>query len=399
MRASEPIEADRRNDVFLATLAHELRNPLAPIRNAAQVLMSAGADAAQQAWAVQVIDRQVANLGRLLDDLLEASRITLGTLTLNHENLIVRGVVDAAVELARPALDRQRHAFSVSGDALDQPIVADPLRLTQVLGILLDNAARYTAPGGRIELAVNRQGEQLQLCVHDNGIGLAAADLERVFDRFTQVRTTAAGRSHSDGGLGIGLALAQGLAGLHGGSISAHSPGPGQGCTFQVLLPLDATPQPALLPQPGSGAHELSPAGALRVLVVDDNHDAADSLAKLLQQAGHHVDVAYDGQQALQLARSAHPDVALLDLGMPRVDGCEVARRLRSEPWSTGLYLIATTGWGQDEDRQRTQASGFDRHLVKPVDPLRILQMLADRPRMPTPGPAGASARPSAAPL
>jgi len=390
-RAHEQLaETDRRSDIFLATLAHELRNPLAPIRNAAQVLMTPGRDRTQQTWAVQVIDRQVTNLGLLLDDLLEASRITLGTLTLNKEAIVMRGVVDAAVELARPALDRQRHDFSVSGDALDQSLVADPLRLTQVLGILLDNAARYTSPGGRINLDVSRLGDQVKLRVRDNGIGLAAADLERVFDMFTQVRAaaplaSAADRSQSEGGLGIGLALVKGLVGLHGGSVSVSSPGLGQGCAFQVLLPLGATPQPAQVPQKGT-RRNLASAGTLRVLVVDDNHDGADTLAALLKYAGHCVDVAYDGQQALHLAQSVHPDVALIDLGMPRIDGCEVARRLRREPWSEGLYLIATTGWGQAEDKQRTQASGFDRHLVKPIDPLHIVQILADRGRMPTHG-------------
>jgi len=386
--------ADRRNDVFLATLAHELRNPLAPIRNAAQVLMSTGVDATQHTWAVQIIDRQVANLGLLLDDLLEASRITRGAMTLNKESVVLRSVVDAAVELARPAIDRQRHDFSVSSDALSQTLAADPLRLTQVLGILLDNAARYTAPGGRIGLDASCRGDQVELRVTDSGIGLAAQELEQVFDIFTQVRvatpgSASAGHSQTEGGLGIGLALVKGLVRLHGGSVAVNSAGLGQGCVFRVLMPLGKAPPPTPQPQPPEGpcAHGHAVAGPLRVLVVDDNHDGADTLAALLQHAGHRVDVAYDGQEALRLAQNLHPDVAVIDLGMPRVDGCDVARRLRREPWSAGLYLIAATGWGQAEDKQRTRASGFDRHLVKPIDPLHVVQMLADRGRQRPAGP------------
>jgi CheY-like chemotaxis protein len=357
------------------------------------VLISPGQDPGRQTWAVQIIDRQVATLGQLLDDLLEASRITRGTMALRKEDIVMRGVVDAAVELTHPALDRQGHDFSISGDALDQALHADPLRLTQVLGILLDNAAQYTPPGGRIELSVNRRGNQLELRVQDNGIGLAPGDLERVFDIFTQIRAVAAPAPgtdlrQSERGLGIGLALVKGFVELHGGSVSVSSPGLGQGCVFLMLLPLNEdAPQPAqVVPQPGRVA---AAAGRLQVLVVDDNHDGADTLAVLLRHAGHHVDVAYDGQEALRLAQNHHPDVALIDLGMPQLDGCEVARRLRCEPWGDAVYLIAATGWGQTEDRRRTQASGFDRHLVKPIDPLHIVQMLADRGlrgRTPPPG-------------
>ena len=389
-------EADHRNEVFLATLAHELRNPLAPIRNAAQVLVSPNQDAARQTWAAQIIDRQVTNLGLLLDDLLEASRITRGTLVLSKDNIVMRGVVDAAVELAHPALDRQGHEFRISGDALDESLHADPLRLTQVLGILLDNAAQYTPPQGHIELSVDRRGSQLELRVQDDGIGLAPDDQARVFEMFTQVRTddaaiVPAGRSHSEGGLGIGLALAKGLVELHGGCVSVSSPGLGHGCVFRILLPLgeDASQQPVKqVPKPGRVA---AAAGPLQVLVVDDNHDGADTLAALLTHVGHRVEVAYDGEEALRLARNHPPDVALIDLGMPQLDGCEVARRLRSEPWADGLYLIAATGWGQAEDRRRTQASGFDRHLVKPIDPLHIVQMLADRGMRRRPPPRSAS--------
>ena len=383
-RALESLaDADRRSDIFLATLAHELRNPLAPIRNAAQVLMSPGQGGGQQAWAAAVIDRQVAHLALLLDDLLEASRITRGTLLLHKEQIVLRGVVDAAVELARPALEARQHGFAVEGDALDRPLYADPLRLTQVLGILLDNAARYTPPHGGIWLSADTQGDQVQLSVRDNGIGLPAAELDRVFEMFAQVRTggssvTASGRGPPEGGLGIGLALARGLVSLHGGSLTASSPGVGGGCVFRVVLPPNtpAQPQP---PPPRQTAQRAAAAGTVRVLVVDDNRDAADTLSALLCLAGHGVEVAYDGEQALRLAQRTPPQVALIDIGLPDIDGCEVARRLRREPFGEALYLIATTGWGQAEDRQRTQASGFDRHLVKPIDSQYLLQMLSDR--------------------
>lgn len=364
-------EYSRRQDVFLATLAHELRNPLAPIRNAAQVLRTHHHDPQQVAWAGEVIDRQVATLGRLLDGLLEVSRVTLGTLALQREAVVLRGVVDAAVELARPVLDQHGQSLDITGDALGLTLDADPLRLAQVLGILLDNAARYSAPGGHVTLTAQRLGPEVEVRVQDTGVGLTAEELDRVFEMFVQLR------AHAEGGLGMGLALARGLVGLHGGRLEAHSPGPGQGSVFSVRLPLGPTAPPVAPPRPRVQAATGS--GLLQVMVVDDNHDGADSLAALLAQAGHHVAVAYDGLQALELAAVQPPDVALIDIGMPLIDGCELARRIRSQPWGTRPYLIAATGWGQPEDRQRTRASGFDRHLVKPIDPEQILQMLADR--------------------
>jgi signal transduction histidine kinase/ActR/RegA family two-component response regulator len=393
-------EVDRRRDAFLATLAHELRNPLSPIRNAAQVLRAPGVDAAQQAWAIDIITRQVGVMRSLLEALLEVSRITVGTLTLKKDLVAVRGVVDAAVELARPIIDQRRHTLSVSGDALDTMLDADALRLMQALGNLLDNAARYTEPGGDITVSANTLPGRVELAVHDTGIGMAADDLDGVFDKFSPLRgrasaaprpaVAAAAPSGSNGpwdagsGLGIGLAFAKGLVELHGGSVSASSPGLGRGSVFRIVLPLGGA---VAKPLPATAApYATTAGGALQVLVVDDNRDCADSMAALLHSAGHRVDVAYDGPTALAKAAQRPPDVALIDIGMPHVDGCEVARRIRGEPWGEHAYLIAATGWGQAEDKLITQASGFDRHLVKPLNPDQVLQMLADcGVRRPTP--------------
>jgi PAS domain S-box-containing protein len=356
-------EADRRKDEFLATLAHELRNPLAPIRTAAQILGSPKLAQPQLQWAQNVIQRQVGHMALLLDDLLDIARITQGKLELKPEYVELTDVVDSAVEAARPLLDGKHHSFMVSLPPESLILNADPLRLSQVLSNLLTNAAKYTDPGGHIELSGHMQGGLLCLTVQDDGIGMSAESLERIFEMFSQAEGASA---RSDGGLGIGLALVRGLVELHGGTVEAMSEGPGCGSKFMVRLPLaESIPSPAV-----AGETDPPPAAIVgrRVLVADDNKDAADALAMLLELAGHEVRVAHGGRAALSLAQTFRPDVALLDIGMPELNGYEVAKLLRREPWGSRMFLIALTGWGQDEDRQRAKEAGFDRHLTKPVD-------------------------------
>jgi PAS domain S-box-containing protein len=356
-------EADRRKDEFLATLAHELRNPLAPIRTAAQILGSPKLAQPQLQWAQNVIQRQVGHMALLLDDLLDIARITQGKLELKPEYVELTDVVDSAVEAARPLLDGKHHSFMVSLPPESLILNADPLRLSQVLSNLLTNAAKYTDPGGHIELSGQMQGGLLCLTVQDDGIGMSAESLERIFEMFSQAEGASA---RSDGGLGIGLALVRGLVELHGGTVEAMSEGPGCGSKFMVRLPLaESIPSPAV-----AGETDPPPATIVgrRVLVADDNKDAADALAMLLELAGHEVRVAHGGRAALSLAQTFRPDVALLDIGMPELNGYEVAKLLRREPWGSRMFLIALTGWGQDEDRQRAKEAGFDRHLTKPVD-------------------------------
>jgi PAS domain S-box-containing protein len=369
--------ADRNKDEFLATLAHELRNPLAPIRNAAQLLRNDVAEAAMRVWASDVIERQVRTMGALLDDLLEVSRISRGTLVLQPQWVALTSVLDAAIEQTRPVIDSRRHELTVHLDDLNLSLEADPLRLTQIVGNLLNNAAKYTDPGGRIDVRVARRGDTVLIEVRDTGIGLSHDDLERVFDMFTQV---SAGGEHASGGVGIGLALVKGLVELHHGTVSAHSDGPGRGCTFRVVLPQGRPRQDTgdALPADDGAAD----ARRLRVLVADDNRDGALTMQGLLQSAGHTVEVAFDGESAVTLASRFKPDVALLDLGMPRLDGYAVARRLRDAADGQPVLLLAITGWGQADDRQRAIDAGFDEHLVKPVDPALVLQRLAARAQL-----------------
>lgn len=357
-------EADRRKDEFLATLAHELRNPLAPIRSAAQVLNSPRLDAAQSSWARQVIQRQVEHMARLLDDLLDVARITRGKLQIRKELVDLASIVDTAVEAARPLVDARRHQLTVELPASSPSIDADPVRLAQVLSNLLTNAAKYTDPGGRIELAAQVEDAALRVRVRDNGIGLSSSELASAFEMFSQ---SEGAHSRAQGGLGIGLALVKGLVRLHGGTVSAYSPGPGQGSEFTVVLPLGtraALAAAGLPPEP-----DAAPRGEShrKVLVADDNQDAAESLAMLLRLAGHEVRVATSGRAALALASAFRPDTALLDIGMPELNGYEVARALRAAPWGEAMMLIALTGWGQDDDKRQARAAGFDHHLTKPV--------------------------------
>ncbi len=365
-------EADHRKDVFLATLAHELRNPLAPIRNAAQMLGSQKLSAEQLQWTQSVIQRQVKHMAWLLDDLLDVARITQGKLELKKQPVTLISVVDAAVEAARPLLDRKRHQFTVSLPAESVTLNADPLRLSQVLGNLLTNGAKYTDAGGHISLLGRLDGGTLSLSIKDNGIGIPAESLEGIFTMFSQVEGAAA---RSEGGLGIGLALVKGLVDLHGGTVEAKSEGLGRGSEFIVRLPIDAV-EPFAMPPAGTA---MPASIGRRILVADDNQDAADSLAMLLELAGHDVRVVHDGRAALSMAQTFRPDTVLLDIGMPHLTGHEVAKALRQEPWGAGMRLIALTGWGQESDRQRAIDAGFDNHLTKPIDPADLDVLLSER--------------------
>jgi signal transduction histidine kinase len=363
--------ADQRKNEFLATLAHELRNPLAPIRSAMQVLR--GADPAARATALAMMDRQVRHMVRLVDDLLDVSRISRDALQLQRARLDLATVVHAAAEACAPTIAARGHRLETRLPAVAAWVDGDATRLTQVLANLLDNAAKYTPPGGRIGIEVRVDGEHAEVAVTDSGVGIASEMLPRVFDMFARVEPAAAA---SQGGLGIGLALSRRLVELHGGELVAQSAGPGQGSRFAWRLPRVPAPvqarvaappaAPAVAPSPAPGP---APARSRRILVVDDNVDAAESLAAMLDLDGHRVRAVFDGPSALALAEEMQPEIALLDVGMPGMDGHELARRLGARPWARGLVLVAVTGWGQEGDRRRSAEAGFHHHLVKPVDP------------------------------
>ncbi len=355
-------EASRRKDEFLATLAHELRNPLAPIRNAARLFQIKESPDKQLAWGAEVIDRQVRHMSRLLDDLLDVSRISRNRLELRKEWVDVRGVLEAAVETSRPLLDASNHELRVLLPESPVYIDADAVRVAQVVSNLLNNAAKYTPAGGHIELRASLVDTAVVVSVTDDGIGVAPEKLAKLFEIFWQDSDAS---SRAQGGLGIGLSLAKGLTELHGGSIEACSGGLGKGCRFTVKLPaVFATPAP------GKGAVDplLPAAPARRILVVDDLKDNADSLSVVLRSLGHETLTAYDGTAALDAATRHRPDVIFLDIGLPGMGGLEVCRRLRQEPWGKTIYIAAVTGWGQATDRQRSRDAGFDCHLTKPVD-------------------------------
>jgi len=361
-------EADRKKDNFIATLAHELRNPLAPIRNAVQLLRKRGHDDPQLAWCRDVIDRQVTQMGRLLEDLFDVSRLTRGQFALRLQRLALPAVIEHALEIARPRIEEYGHSFSLGLPAEPLHVDGDMTRLAQVFSNLLINAAKYTPSGGRLGLRVAAVGEEIEVRVSDNGIGISAEQMPRLFEMFTQGDSLT---DRAQGGMGIGLSLARGLVEMHGGSIGAHSVGVGQGSEFVVRLPLARTAAPA---DGAATAHPDAdaPVAPCRVLVADDLRDSADSLALLIELMGHSVEIAYDGEAALHAAERFRPDIVLLDLGMPKLDGFEVSRRIRATPWGASVRLVAQSGWGQDEDRRRTADAGFDHHLVKPIDPAAL---------------------------
>ncbi len=364
------LEADRRKDEFLATLAHELRNPLAPIRQAAAIARNERSTDAQRRWSNNVIERQVQHMSLLLDDLLDVSRITHGTLQLRKQQTDLQSVVSAAVETARPLIDERRHRLTVQVPG-ELQVVGDPLRLAQVLSNLLTNAAKYTNPQGSISVEARAEQDRLLVTVADNGIGIAQEDLPKVFGMFAQVRSA---QEHAAGGLGIGLALAKGIVELHGGRIEASSAGPGQGSRFTVTLP-----GVVQVPSSAAPSHRVLngyPVHHKRILLADDNRDAAESLAIVLRLEGHEVELAHDGDAALRAFESRRPDVALLDIGMPNSNGYDVARQIRAVPGGDGVLLIAITGWAQDADKAQSRAAGFDHHLTKPIEPDALIELL-----------------------
>jgi PAS domain S-box-containing protein len=365
-------DADRRKNEFLALLAHELRNPLAPIRYALAAARRQRS-AEQQRWAQDVVERQVTHMSRLLDDLLDISRITHGTLELKKVPTELATIIGNAIETARPLLDAKQHQLILDLPAQPVQFEADPLRLAQVFSNLLLNAAKYTGSSGRIELSAKRNAAELTVKVRDNGIGISPGMMPRLFTLFAQERPSQHG-SAPESGLGVGLALVRGLVALHGGRVEAHSAGPGSGSEFTVRLPAE-TPLPAQV-QAEVDMNE-SPAGnSLQVLIVDDNRDAADSCAMLLELSGHAARTAYCAQQALELGGQLHPDVLLLDIGLPDLNGYELARRIRASDWGQNVALIAVTGWGQESDRKQALEAGFDQHLTKPIAPEALTSLL-----------------------
>jgi signal transduction histidine kinase/ActR/RegA family two-component response regulator len=358
-------ELDRRKDAFLATLSHELRNPLAPIRNAAHILSSPQIAPEQVRWASAVIQRQVSHMAWLLDDLLDLARVTQGKVSLRRTRVTLAAVVDTAVEAVRPLIDARHQRLTIDLPANLPQFEVDPLRLSQVLSNLLTNAAKYTDPEGRIGLAARVDHDSVEITVTDTGIGIAPESLERVFEMFAQVDH---GDRRTEGGLGIGLALVRGLVALHGGTVQARSAGPGHGSTFVVRLPLArAEASGASGAAPGT-CPEVPAAAARRVLVVDDSRDGADSLAMWLQAEGHDVRVAYGGHDAVATAQAWQPEIVLLDISMPGFDGYETAKALRKLPGGPALHLVAVTGWGQQADKHAAEDAGFDRHITKPID-------------------------------
>jgi PAS domain S-box-containing protein len=365
------LDADQKKDEFIAVLAHELRNPLAPVLQAVQVARRPSATPEQLRWSLDVIERQGRAMGQLLDDLLDVSRITRGTVDVNKVRVALSEVIDGAVETARPLVTERRHSLVLDLPQLPVTIEADPLRVSQVIANLLTNAAKYTNPGGVLRLTISVEASQLTLRVSDNGIGIDAEALPRVFDMFVQVKGPL---ERQEGGLGIGLAVSKKLVELHGGTVEAHSDGADQGSEFVVRIPCVVETTAELAPAPVNAIRARH--ARLRVVVADDNRDAAESLAMLLRLDGHEVGVAHDGVRALELIKQLRPQAALLDIGMPGLNGYQVAEQARAESASARMLLVALTGWGQVQDLERATAAGFDHHLVKPAEPNAVRALL-----------------------
>jgi signal transduction histidine kinase/CheY-like chemotaxis protein len=366
---AEAEAASRAKDQFLALLAHELRNPLAPIVSAAALLRRPGASAAAVEQSAGIVERQAKNLARLLDDLLDVSRITRGRIELRLQTVSIADAVTSALEATRPLVDERHQTVSVTLPPLPLNVQADPARLEQIIVNVLNNASRYTAPGGRIGVIASAEGGEAVLRIRDTGIGIAADVLPRVFDLFVQGDQSLA---HTSGGLGIGLTLVHRLVALHRGRVSAHSEGLGRGSEFTIALPLSR--QPAAPGAPVAPLPERGPAAA--VLLIEDNIDARQSLRTLLEHEGHRVEEAADGAGGLARAETTRPDIVLVDIGLPGMDGYEVARRIRSQRGAAPI-LVAITGYGQADDRRRSLAAGFDAHLTKPVSPDHLAHVLA----------------------
>ena len=363
-------EADTRKNEFLALLAHELRNPLGPIRHAVKILRARSPSPEELSWATNIIDRQTEHMTRLVDDLLDVARITRGTIELRRERIDVAEVLKSAVEASGALIERSRHQLRVTPPVEPLYVEGDPTRLTQIVSNLLDNAAKYTDPGGRLWLSADREGDEAVIRMKDSGIGIAPDVLPCIFDMFTQAGLPV---ERAQGGLGVGLALVDRLVKLHGGSVSAYSAGLGKGSQFTIRLPAVQAHRQT--------APEVRPATPsvlekhCRILVVDDNQDSADSLATLLHMLGHEVKTANDGESALAAADQFRPDVAILDIGLPKVNGYDLAKQIREQAWGRDVVLVALTGWGQEQHRRRSAESGFNHHLTKPVE-FEVLQQI-----------------------
>jgi signal transduction histidine kinase len=366
-------EAVVKRDEFLAMLSHELRNPLSPLRNAAHMLMQGETQDPKIIWSRGVIERQLKHMIRLVDDLLDVSRIARGKIVVVSERVAVGDVIAAAVETVQPLLEQKGQQLTVEATDPALRVRGDPVRLAQVVGNLLHNAAKYTGEGGRISLSARSKDGSAEISVRDSGIGISSESMPHIFELFTQIPSE---RVNTGGGLGIGLALVRALVQLHGGEISATSDGLDQGSEFTVRLPLYL--EEAVVADAVDGPRSVEPLMQVRrnILIADDNQDALESLALMLRLEGHEVHCASDGEEALAIAGQRRPEIVVLDVGMPKLDGCEVARRIRAESWGREAVLVALTGWGQDADRKRSREAGFDMHLVKPVDPATICDML-----------------------
>lgn len=372
-RADELAEVNRRKDEFLATLAHELRNPLAPIRNGLQIMKLAAGNPDAVEKSRGMMERQVGQMAHLIDDLMDLARISGGKIVLQKARLKLADVVQDAVDTSRPLIEERGHELVV--DVPPEPLYvhADRTRLAQVFGNLLNNAAKYTETGGRIRVAVERQGSDVVVAVEDNGVGIRADMLNKVFDMFAQVDRSL---EKSQGGLGIGLNIVKRLAEMHDGSIVAESGGHGAGSRFVVRLPVVLTVTTDR-PDDHTNVPKAKPARR-RILVVDDNRDGADTLAEMLRIMGNDTQTAHDGLEAVAVAESFRPDVILMDIGMPKLNGYEACRRIREQPWGMNIVIVAQTGWGLDDDKRKSQEAGFDFHMVKPVDPAAFEKMLAE---------------------
>jgi PAS domain S-box-containing protein len=367
-------EADRRKDEFLALLAHELRNPLAPLRNGLEVMRLAADNPVIVAKTRDMMDRQLSHMVRLIDDLLDISRINRHKMELRCARVTLADVIGNAVETTRPAIEAAGHELSVSLPPEPIHLTADLTRLSQVFANLLNNSAKYTERGGRIWITAEREGDQVMVRVRDTGIGIPAEALPNIFDMFSQVDRSI---ERSTGGLGIGLALVKGLVEKHGGTVEAASPGQGKGSTFRVRLPVLKERAESASGEPAGESPE-SARSRRRILVVDDNRDSAASMAMMLQLLGHEVRTAHDGLETLELAERFRPQVVLMDIGMPRLNGYDATRSIREQPWGRDVAIVALTGWGQEVDRARSKEAGCDGHLVKPVNLPDLETLLSD---------------------
>jgi signal transduction histidine kinase/ActR/RegA family two-component response regulator len=369
-------EADRRKNEFLAMVAHELRGPLAPIHHALQIMRLAAGRRKAVNSAAEVMARQVGQMTRLVDDLLDVSRISQGKIELRKYPIDLASVVNQAVEAARPAITRGAQELTIVMPSQPIHVEGDAARLAQVVGNLLNNACKFTAKDGRIRLTAEQSGDQAVIRVQDNGIGIATEQLSRIFEMFAQVDTSL---ERSQSGLGLGLPLVKNFVEMHSGTVEAHSAGLGQGSEFTVRLPLMVEAPTTLPAQPT--VSETTAIAPRRILVVDDNQDSATSLAMLLKLTGNETHTAFDGLEAMEAAATFRPDVVLLDIGLPKLNGYETARKIREQPWGKDVVLVALTGWGQDEDLQKSKAAGFNDHFIKPVNHEALMKLLAENPR------------------